>query len=143
VGKLCRSAFDRVHASLLLTADRLAAARRGDGAAPADQQHTLRQRSCDARHDDRADRAFDYWIDRGTRWLRRGDRSEIREWDCVEYVRDAIALGERKGLILIAHERAEEAGMARCVEWLRTVSADVPVWFIPSGEPFSTLPARI
>jgi hypothetical protein len=22
---------------------------------------------------------------------------EIREWDCVEYVRDAIALGERKG----------------------------------------------
>jgi putative NIF3 family GTP cyclohydrolase 1 type 2 len=68
---------------------------------------------------------------------------EIREWDCVEYVRDAIALGERKGLILIAHERAEQAGMARCVQWLRTVVADVPVRFIPSGEPFSTLPARI
>lgn len=63
---------------------------------------------------------------------------EVREWDSGEYVRDQVALGARKALILIAHERAEEAGMERCRDWLTKLVPEVPVTFIPSGEPFRT-----
>jgi putative NIF3 family GTP cyclohydrolase 1 type 2 len=64
---------------------------------------------------------------------------EVREWESVEYARDAIALGEKKALILIAHERGEERGMLRCAAWLEAFVPEVPVSFISSGEPFRIL----
>ena len=61
---------------------------------------------------------------------------ESREWEAAEYVRDAIAAGQKKALIQLAHESGEEAGMDECARWLQTFVTEVPVKFIPSGNPF-------
>lgn len=61
---------------------------------------------------------------------------ECREWEAGEYVRDAIASGQKKALIQLPHEGGEEAGMDECARWLRTFVNEVPIKFIPSGDPF-------
>jgi putative NIF3 family GTP cyclohydrolase 1 type 2 len=65
---------------------------------------------------------------------------ESREWETVEYVRDAAAEGRRKALILLGHEVSEESGMEYCARWLRPLFPGVPVTFIPAGEPFQRVP---
>jgi len=65
---------------------------------------------------------------------------EAREWETVEYVRDAAAEGRQKALILLGHEVSEEAGMEYCARWLRPLFPGVPVTFIPAGEPFQAVP---
>ncbi|MGE5205401.1 MAG: Nif3-like dinuclear metal center hexameric protein [Chlamydiota bacterium] len=65
---------------------------------------------------------------------------ESREWETVEYVRDATAEGRRKALILLGHEVSEEAGMEYCARWLRPLFPGLPVTFIPAGEPFQKVP---
>lgn len=65
---------------------------------------------------------------------------EAREWETVEYVRDAAAEGRRKALILLGHEVSEEPGMEYCARWLRGLFPGVPVTFIPAGEPFQSVP---
>ena len=59
-----------------------------------------------------------------------------RENDLVEWCRDAALSGQEKGFVFISHNRAEEAGMGNCAKWLRTFVPEVPVEFIPSGDPF-------
>ena len=44
---------------------------------------------------------------------------ESREWETAEYIRDAVASGQKKGLIFLSHEGGEEAGMDECAQWLR------------------------
>lgn len=61
---------------------------------------------------------------------------EAREWETVPYVQDAIAEGRHKALILLGHEVSEEAGMKECAHWLRTIFPEIPVEFLPAGEPF-------
>lgn len=61
---------------------------------------------------------------------------ETHEWETVEYVRDAVNQGEKKALILIGHANSEEAGMDYCAKWLKTFVSEVPVTFIPAGDPF-------
>jgi len=61
---------------------------------------------------------------------------ESREWEAAEYVRDAIASGQKKALIQLPHEGGEEAGMDECAKWLRTFVSEVPISFIPSQDPF-------
>ncbi len=63
---------------------------------------------------------------------------ETHEWETVEYVRDAQAQGRKKALILIGHANSEEAGMEYCAEWLQGFISEVPVQFIPAGDPFWT-----
>lgn len=63
---------------------------------------------------------------------------ESREWETVEYVRDAVGEGKRKALVLLGHVPSEEAGMKECARWLKTFLPGVPVEFIPAGEPFWT-----
>lgn len=65
---------------------------------------------------------------------------ESREWETVEYARDAAAEGRRKALILLGHEVSEESGMEYCARWLRPLFPGVPVMFIPAGEPFQQAP---
>ncbi len=60
--------------------------------------------------------------------------SEAREWDSIEYVRDAVLAGQKKGLILISHEAGEEAGMDNFASWLKTFVTEVPVEFIPTRD---------
>ena len=61
---------------------------------------------------------------------------EVREWETVEYIRDAVALGQRKGAIILPHEGGEEAGMEECARWLQSFVTEVGVRFIASGDPF-------
>jgi len=63
---------------------------------------------------------------------------EPREWDAVEYARDSIASGKKKGLIILGHDMSEEGGMRECAVWLKTFITGVPVEFMPSGEAFWT-----
>jgi len=61
---------------------------------------------------------------------------ETPEWETVEYVRDAVTAGRPKALVLLGHANSEEAGMDNCAEWLRVFITEVPVQFIPAGDPF-------
>ncbi|MCJ7589253.1 MAG: Nif3-like dinuclear metal center hexameric protein [Candidatus Aminicenantes bacterium] len=61
---------------------------------------------------------------------------ETREWETLEYARDAAAEGNPKALIVLGHVPSEEAGMEECARWLRTFIGEVPVVHRPSGEPF-------
>jgi putative NIF3 family GTP cyclohydrolase 1 type 2 len=65
---------------------------------------------------------------------------ETREWETVEYVADAVSEGRRKALIVIGHVPSEQAGMDECVRWLKTFVKDVPIEFVPTKQPFWTLP---
>jgi putative NIF3 family GTP cyclohydrolase 1 type 2 len=61
---------------------------------------------------------------------------ESPEWETAEYVRDTAAAGKRKGLILLGHASSEEAGMKNCAAWLKGFVPEVPIEFIPAGEPY-------
>lgn len=61
---------------------------------------------------------------------------ETREWETVEYVRDAMQQGQKKALIILGHAASEEGGMEYCARWLRSFIKEVPVEFIVAGEPF-------
>ena len=61
---------------------------------------------------------------------------ELREWEGVEYTQDAIAAGQRKGMIVLGHDASEDPGMTLCAPWLKTFIPEVPVKWIPAGEPF-------
>ena len=76
------------------------------------------------------------------RHLRRDDAEvlvtgETREWETVEYVRDAVATGRRKALLLAGHAASEEAGMRFMARWLAAFVAEVPIDFLPAGDPFT------
>lgn len=64
---------------------------------------------------------------------------ETQEWETVEYVRDAVNMGKKKALIIIGHANSEEAGMKYCADWLKTFVSEVPIEFIPAGDPFWTV----
>lgn len=68
---------------------------------------------------------------------------ETPEHDSFEYVRDAMNLGERKGLVMIAHERLEEWGMEDFANWLKPLVSEVPIEWIPTGDPFKVPLVRI
>lgn len=57
-------------------------------------------------------------------------------FDNVEYVMDAASLGIAKGVIMLGHVVSEEAGMEDYGNWLRTFIPDMPIQFVPAGEPF-------
>jgi putative NIF3 family GTP cyclohydrolase 1 type 2 len=61
---------------------------------------------------------------------------ESREWETVLYVVDAIGQGRPRGLILMGHDVSEELGMQECATWLRAFVSEVPVEYVPAGEPF-------
>jgi putative NIF3 family GTP cyclohydrolase 1 type 2 len=59
----------------------------------------------------------------------------------TEYALDAAAAGQPKGMIMLGHMMSEDHGMQEVAEWLRTFLSDVPIAFIPAGEPFSSVTA--
>ena len=61
---------------------------------------------------------------------------EATEWEGIEYVRDTIAAGHKKGMILVGHVVTEDPGMELCAQWLKTFITEVSVEWIPTGEPF-------
>ena len=61
---------------------------------------------------------------------------EQREWEGVEYAFDANTAGEQKGMILVGHWISEDQGMRLCADWLKSFIPELPVEWIPSGDPF-------
>jgi putative NIF3 family GTP cyclohydrolase 1 type 2 len=61
---------------------------------------------------------------------------EAHEWETGEYAADAITANMKKGLIVLGHIPAEQAGMEECTRWLKTFVRDVPIEFVPAREPF-------
>ncbi len=61
---------------------------------------------------------------------------EVREWESVEYARDKIFSGEKKGLILVGRVVSEEPGMEVCANWLKTFVSEVPIRHISAGDPY-------
>jgi putative NIF3 family GTP cyclohydrolase 1 type 2 len=61
---------------------------------------------------------------------------ETPEHDSFEYLRDAMALGDKKGLIMISHERLEEWGMRDFVSWVKPLVPELPVEWISTGDAF-------
>ena len=41
-----------------------------------------------------------------------------------------------KAMIVLGHANSEEAGMEYCGKWLRQFVTEVPIKFIPAGDPF-------
>ena len=54
----------------------------------------------------------------------------------TEYALDAQALGKPRGVILLGHMMSEDWGMREVADWLRGFIADVPIEWVPAGEPF-------
>jgi len=61
---------------------------------------------------------------------------EVREWESVEYARDKVFSGEKKGLILVGRVVSEEPGMEICANWLKTFVSEVPIRHISAGDPY-------
>jgi putative NIF3 family GTP cyclohydrolase 1 type 2 len=57
----------------------------------------------------------------------------------AEYALDAAASGKPKGMIILGHLMSEDHGMQEVADWLRTFITDVPIEFVPAGEPFSRI----
>jgi putative NIF3 family GTP cyclohydrolase 1 type 2 len=60
--------------------------------------------------------------------------SEVREWESVEYGRDLIASGAKKGMIIISHEAGEEAGMDLFTQWMKKVTPSIRTEFVPTHD---------
>jgi len=54
-----------------------------------------------------------------------------------EYLADAVAGGQPKGVILLGHMLSEDFGMFEVAEWLRGFLTNLPIEWISAGEPFS------
>lgn len=61
---------------------------------------------------------------------------EVREWETVEYVRDTVALGGKKALLLTGRIVSEDPGMAICAQWLKALVPEVPCRWITAGDPY-------
>ena len=61
---------------------------------------------------------------------------EVREWESVEYVRDAVALGGKKSLTLVGRIVSEDPGMQVCAQWLKTIVPEVASTWISAGDPY-------
>jgi putative NIF3 family GTP cyclohydrolase 1 type 2 len=55
----------------------------------------------------------------------------------AEYILDAAADGQKKGMILLGHMMSEDWGMREVAEWLRPLVPEVTVEWVPAGEPFT------
>lgn len=61
---------------------------------------------------------------------------ETREWEAVEYARDVVTAGKKKGLIMLGHVPSEEQGMEECAKWLKTFVPEIPIQYLPGKDPF-------
>jgi len=63
------------------------------------------------------------------------------EWEAFPYVADLVTAGRAKGMILLGNAVSEEPELADVAAWLETLVPEVPVRFMPAGEPFTAIRA--
>lgn len=61
---------------------------------------------------------------------------EVREWEGVEYARDIVTDGGKKGLILLGRVLSEDPGMAVCAGWLGTLVPELKTTWMSAGDPY-------
>lgn len=61
---------------------------------------------------------------------------EVQEWESAAYAQDVAFAGLNRGFISIGRIVNEASGMQVCADWLRTVVPEVPIRFIPAGDPY-------
>jgi len=61
---------------------------------------------------------------------------EVQEWESATYAQDVAFAGLKKGFISIGRVVNEAPGMQVCADWLKTVVPELPVRFIPAGDPY-------
>lgn len=61
------------------------------------------------------------------------------EWETPEYVRDAVHIGQAKGVIALGHAESEQAGMRLLAERLQQQFPQVPVHFVPNEPLFRVM----
>lgn len=61
---------------------------------------------------------------------------EVREWESVEYARDTVTAGVRKGLMLLGRVLSEEPGTNACARWLQAIVPEVSTTWIRAGDPY-------
>ena len=61
---------------------------------------------------------------------------EVREWESVEYARDTVTAGSKKGLILLGRVLSEDPGMNVCAQWIRKVVPQITTTWIRVGDPY-------
>jgi putative NIF3 family GTP cyclohydrolase 1 type 2 len=61
---------------------------------------------------------------------------EVQEWESATYAQDVAFAGIKKGFISIGRVVNEAPGMQVCAEWLKTIVSEVPVRFLPAGDPY-------
>jgi putative NIF3 family GTP cyclohydrolase 1 type 2 len=64
---------------------------------------------------------------------------EINEWETCEYVRDAVAQGWNKALVVLGHANSEEPGMRWLAKWLGPKFPDLAITHVPVSDPFHFL----
>lgn len=57
------------------------------------------------------------------------------EWEASPYFADVVASGQKKGLIVLGNEVSQEPGSGEIALWLKTFIKEVPVEWVPAGEP--------
>jgi putative NIF3 family GTP cyclohydrolase 1 type 2 len=60
---------------------------------------------------------------------------ESREWETIEYARDAQEFGIHRALIVMGHADSEEAGMLYVADWLEKLFPTLPIKYIPARNP--------
>jgi len=61
---------------------------------------------------------------------------EVREWETVEYARDNVTAGNKKGLVLVGRVLSENPGMNTLAHRLKTLVPEVPSSWIPVIDPY-------
>ena len=61
---------------------------------------------------------------------------EVQEWESATYVQDVVFAGLKKGFVSIGRVVNEAPGMQVCADWLKTIVPEVPIRFIPAGDPY-------
>ena len=59
------------------------------------------------------------------------------EWEASPYFMDAIASGRKLGLLVLGQQASEEPGSGEMAAWLKSLVPEVPVEWMPAGEPFT------
>jgi putative NIF3 family GTP cyclohydrolase 1 type 2 len=61
---------------------------------------------------------------------------EVQEWESAAYAQDVAFAGRKKGFISVGRVVNEGPGMQVCADWLRTIVPELPIRFIPAGDPY-------
>jgi hypothetical protein len=64
---------------------------------------------------------------------------EACEWEAAPYFMDLIASGQKKGMILLGSQVSSEPGCGELASWVRGFVSEVPVEWLPAGEPFQAV----